>query len=345
MKSLLITAAAALFVGAAQAGPIAADPTLPAYQPRPVTVAKDAPYRQPDGSVYIVGNDGMKEMLEQFNALFTKTHPGVRFKMLLEGSSTGIGGLTAGVSAFAPMGREAWPTDLGGYKEAHSRQPTDVHIGYDGYARGNGHKNPPAIYVNAKNPLAGLTMSQAMRLFTQGAPGGDITHWRSLGMSGDWAQRAIHVYGPRDDGGFATSTRVSLLGGRAFTGRYEPMPKFVDTMKAVAADPYGIALGQWGDPGPLAADVKLLPLAPKDGTAFALPTPENVQAGRYPMAPHLHVYVSRAPGKPLDPLVKEYLRMVLSREGQAIIAALPPGDEPFLPLTAAEAAQELAKLD
>jgi phosphate transport system substrate-binding protein len=345
MKNLRITAAAALLAGAAHAGPIAADPALPAYQPKPVTVAKDAPYRLPDGSVYIVGNDGMKEMLGQLNTLFTKTHPGVRFTMLLEGSSTGIGGLTAGVSAFAPMGREAWPTDLGGFKEAYGYQPTDIRIGYDGYARGIGQKNPPAIYVNAKNPLAGLNMSQVMRLFTQGAPGGDITQWRSLGLGGEWAQRAIHVYGPRDDGGFATSTRVALLGGRTFTPRYEPSPKFAETMKAVAADPYGIALGQWGDPGPLAPNVKLLPLAPKDGTAFALPTPENVQAGRYPMAPHLHVYVNRAPGKPLDPLVKEYLRLALSREGQAIIAAMPPADEPYVPLTAAEAAQELAKLD
>jgi phosphate transport system substrate-binding protein len=345
MKTLLIAAAAALLAGAAHAGPIAADAALPVYQPKPVTVAKDAPYRLPDGSVYIVGNDGMKEMLEQLNTLFTKTHPGVRFTMLLEGSSTGIGGLTAGVSAFAPMGREAWPIDLGGFKEAYGYQPTDIHIGYDGYARGSGHKNPPGIYVNAKNPLAGLNLSQVKRLFTQGTPGGDITHWRSLGLGGDWAQHAIRVYGPRDDGGFATSTRVALLGGRSFTLRYEPMPKFADTMKALAADPYGIALGQWGDPGPLAPNVKLLPLAPMDGTGFALPTPENVQAGRYPLAPHLHVYVNRAPGKPLDPLVNEYLRMVLSRDGQAIIAALPPGDEPYLPLTAAEATAELAKLD
>jgi phosphate transport system substrate-binding protein len=345
MKPAFITIACALLTTAVHAGPITVDPALPAYQAKPVTVAKEAPYRLPDGSVYIVGNDGMKEMLEQFNLLFAKSNPDVRFTMLLEGSSTGIGGLSAGVSALAPMGREAWPTDLGGFKEAYGYQPTDIHIGYDGYARGSGHKNPPGVYVNAKSPLAGLSMSQVTRVFTQGAPSGDITHWRSLGVGGDCAQRAIHVYGPRDDGGFATSARVALLAGRPFTSRYEPMPKFADTMKAVAADPCGIALGQWGDPDALAPQVKLLPLSSEDGAAFALPTPENVQAGRYPMTPHLHVYVNRTPGKPLDPLVKEYLRMALSREGQAVIAALPPGDEPFLPLTAAEAARELAKLD
>jgi phosphate transport system substrate-binding protein len=344
MKSLLCTAALIL-AASVQAGPLVADPALPAYQPRPVSVPKDAGYRLASGAIYVVGNDGMKEMLEQLNALFEKTHPGIRFSMKLEGSSTAVGGLTAGVSAFAPMGREAWPTDLTGFKEAFGYQPTDIHVGYDGYARGNGQKNPPGIYVNAKNPLAGLSMEQVVRVFTQGAPGGDITHWRSLGLGGDWAQRAIHVYGPRDDGGFATSTRMVLLGGRPFNVRYEPMARFGDAMKAVAADPYGIALGQWGDPGPLAAQVRQLPLAGGEATAFAQPTPQEVQAGRYPFAPHLHVYVNRAPGKPLDPLVKEYLRMVLSRDGQQVIAALPAGEEPFLPLTAAEAARELAKLD
>jgi phosphate transport system substrate-binding protein len=343
-KTLALLAFVAAAVPAI-AGPIAVDPALPAYQPRPVAVPKDAGYRLADGSVYIVGNDGMKEMLDQLNALFTKTHPGVRFTMNLEGSSTGIGGLTAGVSAFAPMGREAWPTDIGGFKEARGHLPTDIHVGYDGYVRGTGFKNPPGVYVNVKNPLAGLSMEQVTRVFTQGAPGGDVTHWRSLGVGGDWAQRQIHVYGPRDDGGFGTSTRTALLGGRAFAVRYEPMPKFADAMKAVAADPYGIALGQWGDPGPLAPQVKQLPLATAKDGGFAHATPQEVQAGRYPMAPHLRFYIDRAPGKPLDPLVKEYLRMVLSREGQAIIAGLAAGEEPYLPLVAAEAARERAKLD
>jgi hypothetical protein len=79
----------------------------------------DASYVLRDGSIYIVGNDGMKEMLEKFNELFQKTHPGVKFMMELEGSSTGIGGLTAGVSALAPMGCEAWPADIGGFREQY----------------------------------------------------------------------------------------------------------------------------------------------------------------------------------------------------------------------------------
>jgi phosphate transport system substrate-binding protein len=345
MKRALLPALLALAGVAAAAGPLPVDTALPAWQPQPVMLAGDAPYRRHDGAIEVVGNDGMKEMLQQLNALFERAHPGMKFHLVLEGSSTGIPALTAGVSALAPMGREAWPTDVGGFKEAHGFLPLDIHIGYDGYARGARHKNPPAIYVNAKNPLAGLNMEQLQRVFTQGAPGGDITSWRALGLQGDWGKRQIHVYGPRDNGGFGTSTRVALLGGRPYSVRYEPMPKFMDAIKAVAADPYGIALGQWGDPGALAAQVKLLPLAPSNGTQYALPTAQNVQAGRYPLAPHLRFYVVRQPGQPLDPLVKEYLELVLSREGQAVIAGLADNEDPYLPLTAAEAARERAKLD
>jgi phosphate transport system substrate-binding protein len=54
------------------------------------------------------------------------------------------------------------------------------------------------------------------------------------------------------------------------------------------------------------------------------------------------IYIRRIPGEPIDPFVKEYLRMVLSREGQqAIAAALPK----YLPLNAHEINDELAKLE
>ena len=92
-------------------------------------------------------------------------------------------------------------------------------------------------------------------------------------------------------------------------------------------------------------DVKLLPLAWKDGAPFATPTYDDVRAGHYPLAVHLRLYAVRKPGAPLDPLVKEYARLVLSREGQAIIAAEKDGDEAFIPLNDAEVAAELGSLE
>ena len=323
---------------------LAAAAEIPSYRPQPVEPPKGASYVQPDGSVYIVGNDGMEEILKEFNALFAKTHPGVRFKMLLKGSSTGIAGLTAGVSAFAPMGREAWGTDASGFREVYGFQPFDIHIGYDGYVRPK-HKNPPAVYVNAKNPLAGLTLEQLARVFTMGNPAGDVTRWEQLGAKGEWAKRAIHLYGQYDDGGAATSVRKARLGNRAFAHEYEELEKPCDVVKAVAEDPYGIGLASFCDAAAVSPNVRILPLAMKAGQPFAGPSYEDVGAGRYPLAVHMRIYAVRKPGQPLDPLVKEYARLALSKEGQAIIAAHKDGDEAFIPLNAAEVEAELAKLD
>lgn len=339
-KSVFIPLALALL-------PVAApcfESVTSAYAAQPARVPEGAPYVMRDGSIRIVGNDGMKAMLERFNELFTRTHPGYRFTMLLEGSSTGIGGLTAGVSAFAPMGREAWPSELAGFRDFFGYQPLDVHIGYGGFSHA-GHKNPPAIYVNKANPLAGLTLEQVTRIMTSGAAQGDVTHWRQLGLKGRWAQHAIHLYGPPDDGGLATSLRATQMGNLPFASRYEALPKAADVLDAVAGDVYGIALAGFADAARLNPNVRLLPLARTADAPFADAAYDNVAAGRYPYVPYLRIYVNRAPGQPLDPFVREYLRMVLSPEGQAIIAAQKDAEDGYVPLDQAELARARALLD
>jgi len=339
-KPILIPLALAVLPLAA----LCAESAIPAYAPQTVSVPQGAPYLMRDGSIRIVGNDGMKPMLERFNELFSRTHPGFRFTMLLEGSSTGVGGLTAGVSAFAPMGREAWPSELAGFHDFFGYQPLDVHIGYGGFSHA-GHKNPPAIYVNKANPLAGLTLEQVTRIMTSGAAKGDITHWRQLGVGGKWAQHVIHVYGPADDGGLATSLRHSYMDKLPFASRYEALPKAADILAAVAGDVYGVALAGFADAAKLNPDVRLVPLARGAGAPFADAAYDQVAAGRYPYVPYLRFYVNRGPGKPLDPFVREYLRMVLSPEGQAIIAAQKDAEDGYVPLDQAELARARALLD
>lgn len=336
-----VIAVAATAAVSAQATKAAAQP----YQPQAVAFPAGADYIAPDGSIYIVGNDGMKEVLTRFNALFAKTHPGFRFSMKLEGSSTAIGGMTAGVSAFAPMARDGWKTELLGFKEVTGYQPTDIHIGYSGFGPRSGGKTPPAIYVNRSNPLSGLTVDQVTQVVTVGHPQGDITHWKQLGVSGDAGQRLIHVYGVRDDGGFATALAARHMRGLPFTYRYEALQNYKEVLQAVAADPYGIGVTGWVDAAKVSDKVKLLPLAAQPGGKFYTPAYADVRAGRYPYSVPMRIYVNRAPGKPLDPFVKEYLRMVLSQEGQAIIAAQKNSEEGYVPLDDAALAVSLKQLD
>ena len=316
---------------------------LPSYQPRSLSPPQSANYLLPDGSIYLAGNDSMKAMLTGFNELFLKTHPGFKFKMLLKDTSTALGGLTAGAAAFALIDREAWTLEVRPFRQLYGYEPTDIHISRNGY-RASGRTNPPAIYVNARNPIAGLTIEQVARVFTTGGGKGDLTHWNQLGLTDKWADRVIHVYGPRDDGGFATAMRHDKMGGFPFARRYEPLPKDADIIRAVADDPYGIALVGFFDSRNLPPEVKMVPLTEGGGASYSTGDYRDVLDGKYPFTPYLHLYVNRTPGKPLDPFVKEYARLILSREGQAIIGAQ-KNIAGYVPLSAREVAEELAKLE
>ena len=294
------------------------DPALQPYQPRPVE-HPNGPYVLTDGSIYIVGSAEMQPILEKFNELFTNAHPGFKFKMLLKSSSTGLPGITAGVSAFAPISRQALPLELRPFRQMYGHLPTDIHIGWNGYTATN-RIRPPGLYINVRNPLSGLSAAKAARIFVVGAGKGDLTHWGQLGLTAGWANRAIHVYGPRDDGSFATGMRHSKMNGLPFTPRYEPLPDFWDLIQAVAQDPYGIALIGSLDSKRLPPEVKILPLANEEGGRYSIGSYDDVLEGRYPYAQYLHLYMNRAPGQPLEPFLQEYAKLALSREGQAIIA-------------------------
>src|SRR5262249_14708621 len=103
------------------------------YQPSAVSPPRSASYVLPDGSVYIVGCDAMETMLGEFNALFTKTHPSSKFTMLVKGPETALPALTAGVSAFAPLDRVAWPLEIRPFRQIFGYEPTDIHIGRVGF--------------------------------------------------------------------------------------------------------------------------------------------------------------------------------------------------------------------
>ena len=310
---------------------------VPAYEPRPVAAPIDA--------VSVAGSDGLEEMLAKFNELFAKTHPGFKFKLLIGRlPSVSLYGLITGISAFALIDREIWPLETRPFRQIYGYDPTAIRIGRAGYS-GTGRTNPPGVYVNASNPLAGLTIQQVARVFTTGGGNGDLTHWGQLGLKGAWTQRVIHLYGPPDDGRLASALRRFKMGGFPFARRYERLSTCAEIIDAVAMDRYGIALAGVCDAKLLSPAVKMLPLAEQEGVPFAGSGYEEVLAGKYPFSPHLCFYVNRVPGKPLDPFVKEYARLLLSREGQVIVAAQKDTPKGYLPLNAKEIAEELTKLD
>lgn len=317
----------------------------PADAPRPVAPAPDASYLQRDGSIAIVGNDGMEELVASLNALVVRHHPGLRFATRMEGSSTGMPALTAGATMVAPMTRDLWPADRSAFVQVFGYEPTAVRIGYNGHGPRPPAKTPPAVYVNAANPLAGLPMQDVARIFTEGAAAGDLNTWGQLGLGGAWAERRIHLYGLRDDGGFATGMRMRYFGGRPFSPRYEALSSREALIRAVAADPYGMALVGWMNAAAVSGGVRVLPLASGPGAAFHTPALDDVRRGLYPFSAPVQFYVNKAPGRQLEPLVLEYLRLALSDEGQGLVAAQTASEEGYVPLSPEDLRQERQKLE
>jgi phosphate transport system substrate-binding protein len=83
-----------------------------------------------------------------------------------------------------------------------------------------------------------------------------------------------------------------------------------------------------------------VPLAEKEGASYSDGNYQDVVSGKYPLARFLYVYINKAPGKPLDPVVKEFCKLVFSKEGQEVVVK-----DGYLPLSQEIVKQELAKLE
>ncbi len=307
-----------------------------------IEIAQDAPYLRDDGSVYIVADTVMAPLLEALNARFVRDHPGVRITLFSKSPPTGIDGIVAGVSAFAAVAHDAWEGEVEPLRRQTGRRPGDLHIGRRGY-RGEGRETPPGVYVNAANPLAGLTLADVARVFTIGQTGGDLRSWGQVGVT-PFPSHAIHVYGTRNDGAFLTSIVDTHFAGHKPTMRYEGLASDREVVDAVANDRYGIGLAGFVDADSLPASVRLLPLSKAPGAPASTATWDEVASGAYPLSPFLHFYFrTGADGRP-DAFVAAYARLALSDEGQRLLAELGRGIEGYVPLTPVEVEAELRQL-
>jgi phosphate transport system substrate-binding protein len=323
-----------LMLVACAARAVSIDPALPRYAPQPVAVPKSAGYITRDGRVSVVGYNDMQGLLTRLDALFERAHPGVKFVLTLKGTRTAPPALARNESVFAPMGAEFSAEELAAYRAASDTEPVPFRIAH-GSLDPRALSGPIGIFVHRDNPLAALTAGQVARVFTAGAP---LT-WGELGAVGDWAARPVHPCG------LAPSTALGLfMRNHHFSGRvFAPgFAEFLQSREVVAHTGLDrMAIG-FAAANRLTPDVKLLAIAPDTETAPVSCTAENLIAGRYAYDRYLLIYARRSPDGELDPLTNEYLRLALSLEGQQAIADDPLG---YLPLSAADAASERAKLN
>ena len=348
--SVVMVCQGILGIGSAEIYAQTIEPALQPYVSRPVpSPSPNATYILPDKTIYVLANDLVGPYFEQLDRIFTKTHPNIRITLNPLGSEPAIAALTAGKSAFAPMGRNAIRQDVDGFAALHGYQPTSFLIGYDQspdpdiFPPG---KFPSAVWINVKNPLPKLTLQQASQIFTTGIAAGDITHWSQLGVTGEWATREIHVYLPakRDSAFLFIDGR--RMGGFPWTPRAEWVESSADVMAAVAQDPFGIGIvgfwppdSGWDRQAELGNDTKLVPMAEHGDAHFSHAGVGDV----YPFTGSIRIYFNRAPGQPLEPWMKEYMRLALSKNGQDLLTSMAKQNG-YIPLSHGQVLAELEKL-
>ena len=337
----LLTAAAALGGRPASAENNAAllDPALAAYVPVSARPSAGASYLAPDGAVRIGGAEHVRVIVLQFDALYQRTHPGSRFRFESKGTTSAVPLLTYGVTPFGAMGREIEPLEEKAFAKTVGAPPMEVKVAHAANDTSQHLATSLAVYVNRANPLKKLTMTQVARIFTIGNPGGDVSRWGQVGLPKAWTPRLIHPIGTPEFTGFGTYLQKNHFSGRPLAAFYETYPDTDSILARLAADPDGIAVAAIGRQ---TGAISQVTIAQDEAGPYRLGTPREIASGEYGLGRYLYFYLRRTPGEPLDPFVKEYMNMVLSREGQAIIAGQ---DKGYIPLSQTEVHAERAKLD
>jgi len=280
------------------------------------------------GNLNSIGSDTLNNVMTMWAETFRTKYPNVRIQIEGKGSSTAPPALIDGTAQLGPMSREMKPTGVDAFEKKFGYKPTAYRVAVDALA----------VYVNKDNPLDKLTLGQVDAIFSKtracGAPSA-IESWSQLGLSGMYATRRISLYGRNSASGTYGYFKEHALCNGDYRDDVKEQPGSASVVQGVTEDPYAIG---YSGIGYKTSSVKAVDLAGKDGK-FAKAEAADVYGGKYPLARFLMIYVNQKPGTALDPLIGEFLRMVLSKDGQEVVVK-----DGYLPLTKTVFAQEHDKL-
>ncbi|WP_263366278.1 PstS family phosphate ABC transporter substrate-binding protein [Edaphobacter bradus] len=297
-------------------------------------------------TIRLYGYGGMDSLVDRWERGFMREHGEVRFTNTFHGAATAMAGLYTGVADISVMGRELWPNETMAYRWVFQYLPFGVEVVTSALTSPD-QTYTPVVIANATNPIASLTLRQLAGIYgsEHRRGGGNLRVWGDLGLTGEWANRPIHVYGYGPDDPEGVNFRKAVFRGDFkpnVEGRYlsDRDGKGIAAARiaaAVAADP--LAIGLTGA-GFAREGLKLLPVAKSDDAAAVAPTSQTVADRSYPLTRTLSFYVRREPGKPIDPALAAFLRYILSPVGQEMVRE----DGRFAALTPAVAAVQVQSL-
>jgi phosphate transport system substrate-binding protein len=282
------------------------------------------------GNVNSIGSDTLNNLMTLWAEGFRKQYPNVKIQIEGKGSTTAPPALIEGTAQLGPMSRTMKNTEIDTFERKFRYKPTAFPVAIDALA----------VYVNKDNQVKGLTMAQVDAIFSKSRRWGhneNIKVWKQAGLTDGLGNDPISIYGRNSASGTYGFFKEHALKNGDFKDEVKEQPGSASVVQSVSEDE--TAIGYSGI-GYLTSNVRAVPLAEKEGMPYKEASQQNADDGSYPLWRHLYLYVNKAPDKPLDPIVGEFIKFIYSKEGQLL--AVKDG---FFPLKAEVIEKELKKLD
>jgi phosphate transport system substrate-binding protein len=282
------------------------------------------------GNLSSVGSDTLNNLMTLWAETFSKFYPNVKIQIEGKGSTTAPPALISGTAQLGPMSRPMRGTEIDQFEKKFGYKPTPIRTSVDALA----------VFVNKDNPLKCLTMEQVDAIFSKSRRYGykeDITTWGQLGLTGDWANRPVSLYGRNSASGTYGFFKEHALKNGDYKDEVKEQPGSASVVQGVTVDRYAIG---YSGIGYATAGVRAVPIAEKEGASCVEATADNSYAGTYPLARFLYVYINKAPAKSLDPLTHEFVKLMVSKEGQEVVVK-----DGYFPIPASIAKEEMTKVN
>ncbi|WP_060584820.1 PstS family phosphate ABC transporter substrate-binding protein [Aeromonas schubertii] len=280
------------------------------------------------GNLSSVGSDTLANMMTLWAEEFKRMYPNVNVQIQAAGSSTAPTALTEGVAQFGPMSREMKAGEIEAFEKRFGYKPVGIPVAVDALA----------VFVNKDNPVKGLTMEQLDAIFSSTLKCGgaqQASRWADVGLEGGWAAKDIQLYGRNSVSGTYGYFKEHALCKGDFKSGVNEQPGSASVVQSVSSSLNGIG---YSGIGYVTSGVRAVPLS-KDGKSFVEATEQNALTGKYPLSRFLYVYVNKHPNKPLSPMEQEFIKMILSKSGQTIVAK-----DGYIPLPAKVVERDLKTL-
>lgn len=261
------------------------------------------------GNVSSVGSDTLANMMTLWAEEFKRQYPNVNIQIQAAGSSTAPPALTEGTSNLGPMSRKMKDKEIESFENKFGYKPTAVPVAIDALA----------VFVNKDNPIKGLTIKEVDAIFSRTRKCGvakSMDTWGDAGLEGAWSPKKIELYGRNSVSGTYGYFKKTALCKGDFKNTVKEQPGSASVVQAISSSVNGVG---YSGMGYQTSSVRAVPLSKKGGD-YVSATPENAVNGSYPLSRFLYVYVNKKPNQALAPIEREFLTMILSQQGQGIVA-------------------------